>query len=196
MHGDLHPGGLCFQMRLGAPEETRGREGLVRGRGALEEPEKQMRSFGEEAPQGEDAGGVVHPKVHKGARCAKCQGLAPGRAHEELVRGEERGAPPEPQARMNSSGGKGGGRVGLGDGCTRRCIIAQNAPSARMWHRNGGKRSLMGGEGRGARALSKEGHRSPRGLQEAEMAKGGAHAWGRGAGAACSQCRGWALEDR
>ena len=78
----------------------------MRGRGAPEESMKEMWSFGEEASQGKDSGRRVHSKVHKGAGCAKCQGLAPERAHEELVRGEERGGPPEPNTRMNSSGGE------------------------------------------------------------------------------------------
>ena len=88
----------------------------MRGRGAPEESMKEMWSFGEEASQGKDSGRRVHSKVHKGAGCAKCQGLAPERAHEELVRGEERGGPPEPNTRMNSSGGRRrrGGELGYG----------------------------------------------------------------------------------
>ena len=83
--------GACSQVPPGAPGETHGREGHVRGREALGEPGDQVQSFGGEAPTGREAEGWGHSKVHNGANCAKCQNLAPEQGQPEVERGGERG---------------------------------------------------------------------------------------------------------
>ena len=91
VQGGMHAGERSSQVQLEAPGETRGREGLVRGRGALDEPGCNMRSSGEEALEGREAGGWGHSKVHNCADCSKCQNLAQERSQQE-VEGGERGA--------------------------------------------------------------------------------------------------------
>ena len=67
VYGSLHPVALFSQVQPGTHGRTRGRQGLVRGRGAPVDPENNMQSSEVEALEGSEADVSVHPEVPNGA---------------------------------------------------------------------------------------------------------------------------------
>ena len=171
VYGSIDPAALGSQVRPGAPGTTHGREGLVRGRGAPEEPVGSSQSFGGEALKGGWKVGGVHPRVHSGANCAKWCYSAQERARAELLRGEERGAlalsdegPMSPEGQWSTRGK--GDKVPLRRGAGAACSMPRNQGQEQAWRKRVGRRE------RGTRALSNKGGMTPSGHQPAEIGRG------------------------
>ena len=120
VYGDLHPGALYSKVQPGAPGETHGREGLVRGKGTHAEQVCGRSSEGEQLDEGGYWEGL-HLREGHGAACAKYHNLAQQWLQGELEGRKETGAQELSNEAGKSLGGREDGRMG------RWCAVAAGA---------------------------------------------------------------------